>query len=769
MLKKKHIYIIISAIIIGLSIGLSVLLINVKKIDFHYANGQIGIVTNYKDVKMNDEELNLYKTTSKKVELEFDTFNMYEEFDNYILINDKHKINISPSTNKQNEYINNKIEILGLNIIDGKINIKFYAGKNNKDIVDTFWLKNVVLNVDGKKYKSEIDKQISYERVINLGSPKLKSILRRDYVSYESFDFKIDEKQLKEKGTLLNNNEQKIKFQTNKKELELKNPIYMNFETSIKNGDIISETTQLKVDFSENVNSYKLVLNGIEINNNLKLNKEAWSVGDNTLEIIAMNDKGFIKSETIEFVLVEDNISNKQNEFKAYDLGVEKLTNEIKEGKTINNITDYESKFSDQSNISFIVENNDRGNFIWKGKSVNNRTVYLQIYNHELNKWETKSSVFIKDEEEIKTLGYNYKDQKEYIKNNEVNIRIVSENFTEVNIIDKYIYHATDVQYISRNGTIEISSIAETATKSLNEMAEHMIDMYENDLLEYVVMTGDFVQSTVKTGDIEWPIVMDNFINPLLDADVPIGTVSGNHDVGALNENTSEGSNALDEFLIYDLWNEHLGEHVFKDKSYYGGSFENNRSHYDLIDINSHEFLFLYLGWGSSIKGIHVSEKDIEYGKQVLEQYPNKTVVLALHDYMGNKSNRTVTGEFVYRQLVEKYSNIKFVLSGHVNGSSGRIDYIDDNGDGIKDRRVFQLLTNFQEEAIENLGATFIRRLGFDFTNNRINFDLYSPVAEDYQIFVANNAQYVYDYTNYNYDFDLNNIGYGLKTLNVGG
>ncbi|MDD4166541.1 MAG: hypothetical protein PHN29_05920, partial [Endomicrobiaceae bacterium] len=107
--------------------------------------------------------------------------------------------------------------------------------------------------------------------------------------------------------------------------------------------------------------------------------------------------------------------------------------------------------------------------------------------------------------------------------------------------------------------------------------------------------------------------------------------------------------------------------------------------------------------------------------------------------------------------------SIKFVISGHVNGSSYLINNIDDDGDGIVDRSVLQLLTNFQEEECL-LGASFFRIIGLDFLNNYMYFNIYSPYYKDYDIFVNDNIEDVRKTSSFYYAFDLKNCGYGLLT-----
>jgi len=765
-MKLKNIIKLLIGVVLILVITLTIILINRDTTKLLYQEGQIGLITKEKEVKISNQVYKPYKTTKNSIKISFETFNINDDYNNEMIINNEYIFPINPKENRVNEFILNEVSVLGLNIIDGNLKIAFKIGENNNGKTDSFWIRNTTITVNNNIIKP-IEEQGELIVVTRLGRPGMKEPLRVDYQEEVVLNFKVDDKLLKDYGFLLKENTEKITLIKNNKEKVLINPAYLKIETNINNNDSINKTTILNILFSSSKINYQILLNGIEINNGHIFHQEAWAVGNHELEITAVNEYGFVETKKINFTLNNNNIQLEELNFTAYEYGVEKLLNSaITNGKEINNITNHESKFNEESAIYFEVENSSNKNIIWEGSSIKNRTIYMQAYNFKTNEWTTKSSVNYFEDDVI--LGFNYEDQDDYIKDNKLNIRIISENITTKRLIDTYIYHMTDLQYISRNGTIEIETISNIAKNALNEMAEYVIESFDDGVLDYVIMTGDFVQSTVVSGEEEWTIIMDHLLNPMLENNVPFGAVSGNHDIGALIENTNEGSDALDEFLIYDLWYENLGANVFEEFDYYGGSFENNRSHYDLITINNHEFLFLYLGWGSSIKGIHVSEKDINWAKTVLELYPNKTVIIGVHEYMSHSEQRSRTGNFVFDELVVKYSNIKFVFSGHINGSSSKLDIIDDNNDGVGDRRVLQLLTNFQEEEINNLGATFIRRIGLDFTNNRLSFDLYSPVANDNKIFVAQRGEIVKKNSDFNYDFDLNNNGYGLKTIRFG-
>ena len=177
-------------------------------------------------------------------------------------------------------------------------------------------------------------------------------------------------------------------------------------------------------------------------------------------------------------------------------------------------------------------------------------------------------------------------------------------------------------------------------------------------------------------------------------------------------------------------------------------------------------FVIIYLGWGSSTKGLYVSQKDINFAKAVLEANPDSDVILATHTYMGPTNKKNATGLYIFGQLVKNYSNVKLVLAGHVNGTSMEIDLLDDNGDGKYDRQVLQLLTDLQEED-DTYGSSFVRNIGLDFTNNQMIFTLYSPFFNDREIEVLQNPEIVMNNLCFTYDYDLTNLGYGITSFGL--
>ena len=72
-------------------------------------------------------------------------------------------------------------------------------------------------------------------------------------------------------------------------------------------------------------------------------------------------------------------------------------------------------------------------------------------------------------------------------------------------------------------------------------------------------------------------------------------------------------------------------------------------------------------------------------------------------------------------------------LSGHYHEAQTLVDEIDDNGDGTADRKVYQLLADYQ--AGPEGGQGYMRLLHFDQDQDRIIVNTYSPYMNDYNFY----------------------------------
>ena len=114
-------------------------------------------------------------------------------------------------------------------------------------------------------------------------------------------------------------------------------------------------------------------------------------------------------------------------------------------------------------------------------------------------------------------------------------------------------------------------------------MTGFLRDHREEMNLAYIINTGDLVHNTDLST--EWDVA--DRAQAMID-EIPNGVLAGNHDV-------------LDP-IGYKTFCARFGEKRYQNRPWYGGSFENNRGHYDLLTIGETDYLFVYMGFAPSQK-----------------------------------------------------------------------------------------------------------------------------------------------------------------------
>ncbi|MBR4080041.1 MAG: metallophosphoesterase [Christensenellaceae bacterium] len=107
------------------------------------------------------------------------------------------------------------------------------------------------------------------------------------------------------------------------------------------------------------------------------------------------------------------------------------------------------------------------------------------------------------------------------------------------------------------------------------KMTEFLNSNKDRMNLGYIVHTGDLVHN--YDIDEQWQIA-DKAMQTI--DDIPHGVLAGNHDF-----NNDEGT--------YGEYAEYFGEDRYADKAWYGGSYKDNRCHYDLITLGKTDYLFV--------------------------------------------------------------------------------------------------------------------------------------------------------------------------------
>lgn len=762
---KNKIYLILTLILVVL-IAFSLTCCSTKDPRVVSLNSQVGIYVknDAKEITLNGESISVYKTYSDNITLEFEGYHIDGGYENKIIINDEYEYALSEKKDGHSGFVKYSVPLLGLNIVNGGMKVKFVAGADSTDIgLDTYYVRNVVINVGGKTIWSDnYDKNNYINEKIGLGENDINMDFRFGIVSEREFNFNIPSDDLDAFGCLLDDSVQgSFNLQIGSKSYVLENP-KGNYSLTIKDGETITSDREINV-IGNNIKSVYAYMDGVMINLPLKLSQSCWVNGNHVLDVVVIDQADYTVYESIEFTLEGNTSFDFSTTHNVYNNGAQDgLPNGIDNlGIKTEETSDIITPFSTTPFINFEILENTSKNVVWTGYVNANRTAFLQLYNFKTSSFDTVATSIAKSSDEYITLAFNYSHTDAYEFEGRTIARVssmlIQSDFANP---DGIVQHVSDVQYIvQRSAAQGDSSLGRQAKNALTAMQEYILKTNP----DYAFISGDLVQKTVD--EQEWKDVMEYLVDPILNGNVPLGVSSGNHDVGGLVAVNPDGSNGLDDVLVYDFYEKYVGESKFNKMSYYGGGFENNRSHYDIVTVADHEFLFLHLGWGSTAYGVHVSSKDVKWAKQVLEMYPNKTVVLSTHEYLNSFGGRTATGEYIFNELVKKYSNVKFVFSGHINGSSSKIDYLDDNLDGMNERVVLQLLTDYQEEE-QLLGATFIRNLLFYKDYNNILFDIYSPTFVDNDIEVFENPNIVKTTSRFEFAFDIVQDGFGIKTVN---
>lgn len=262
----------------------------------------------------------------------------------------------------------------------------------------------------------------------------------------------------------------------------------------------------------------------------------------------------------------------------------------------------------------------------------------------------------------------------------------------------------------------------------------------------YVVHTGDLVDDLDET--YEWDYA-DQYMKILEDAGIPYGVLAGNHDIANHNGR-------------YQNYQTYFGTDRFKNNGVYGGSYNNNLGHYDLVTAGGQDFIFVYMSYD-------FDKNAVEWMNKVLAEHSDRMAILALHNYVNASAELDTAGNYFQQEVVAKNPNLKLVLGGHYHGAAINVSGFDDDGDGKKERRVYQILTDYQSG--EEGGNAYYKNLFFDLARGKVYMNAFSPKLVDYNYYdAAKLASYetgvqaaAQDIYELDLDFDLE-----PKTLTVG-
>lgn len=341
------------------------------------------------------------------------------------------------------------------------------------------------------------------------------------------------------------------------------------------------------------------------------------------------------------------------------------------------------------------VTENDTIELTWDGNSLPDRKVSMYAWNFETGQWEMLQWKVAGEEDFTLKAAIQ---GKQYIQDQTIQV-IVQDEIAAKPDSDYTFVWMSDTQYYS-----------ESYPHIYKQMVDWIAAQKDTLNIPYVFHTGDLVDKAWLSQ--QWKVA-DDSMKVLEDAQIPYGVLAGNHDV-------DHKTNDYTEYYQY------FGADRFEKQPYYGGSYKNNRGHYDLISVNGNDYIMVYMGWG-------VDEEGIQWINDVLKQYPHRMAILNFHEYLLVSGNRSPIGDELYERVVVPNENVIAVLSGHYHDSETLIDEIDDNGDGVVDRKVYQMLADYQGGP--EGGQGYLRLLHVNPSENKIYVKTYSPYLDRYNYY----------------------------------
>lgn len=242
-------------------------------------------------------------------------------------------------------------------------------------------------------------------------------------------------------------------------------------------------------------------------------------------------------------------------------------------------------------------------------------------------------------------------------------------------------------------------------SKVFDSMMTWIADNQESRDIRYAFFTGDVVDD--RTDADQW-IFADAAIQSM-GVNAPLLMLPGNHDY-----KTSAYDHAV--------YSSYFGAARFGGESSARGFYEDGMGAYSLLDAGDDKWLFVALGYG-------IDDGGIDWTNSVIQQYPDRRVILLAHSYLDVDGELTDQGQTLYSEVVVPNANVQLVLCGHHHGATHITSAIDDDGDGAADRDVCQVLVDYQDEDLGGLGYLMV--LSWDSTSQTMYFGSYSPYLDD--------------------------------------
>ena len=304
------------------------------------------------------------------------------------------------------------------------------------------------------------------------------------------------------------------------------------------------------------------------------------------------------------------------------------------------------------------------------------------------------------------------------------------------------IYAAAVLDYVTNGADTMIWSTDPQHYTKFPDLYEYYYKIYEfaaegykNGDFGYIFTTGDLVDDRpyAEVAPRQWGVA-SKALAIAEEAGMPAGVVTGNHDVADFTPTDySAGPNTTSDYSKF--W-EYFPATRFNQTDWYGGSLNNNRSHYDLVTVGNVDFIILQLGYG-----FEADDETIAWANDVLETYRHRVAIVSTHQYLqNNTADRYGRAELIFSKIVDPNPNVKMVLCGHDDGSLCLEKKASDG------RTVYEILADYQFVEAEDpdfyanehyigsvpscCGDGYVRLLSVE--GDTLSSITYSPVTDRY-------------------------------------
>ena len=244
-----------------------------------------------------------------------------------------------------------------------------------------------------------------------------------------------------------------------------------------------------------------------------------------------------------------------------------------------------------------------------------------------------------------------------------------------------------------------------------------IVDHAASNRIAFVTHVGDVVENggTGTTRNLtEWQRA-DAAMDKLDATPLPYSVSLGNHDYDAIDRQTAA-----------TRWVEYFGASRYAGRSWYGGSSQNQRNHYQVFGAAGLSFLNLNLQF-------EPTDADLAWAQGVIDTHPGLPVLLSTHSYLNSSGTRSTSvanaggnsGEQIFQKLVRKNPNLFLVVNGHSPGEAHRVVT---NDAGLP---VVEMVVDYQSRT--NGGDGFLRLMEFDPATDRVNVKSYSPTLNRFE------------------------------------